>query len=267
MADHPPPFAEELPARPPASVKSAARVLDLMELLGATESGLRLGEISAELSFPKSSCHMLLRTLSDRGYVERDDEGRYSLRRVYRETGSWVSGRFALLREIAMPELEALSQQINQTTVLGVLTSLPDIRVIATIEGRSGIRYEIPLGARFPLFCSAMGRCALAFSTEEFREEYFATHPRPQLTRHTITELSALRAAVERARERRFAINAEEHVIGVTSVAAPILDGAGRFLGSLNVGCITPSFHENGTEIERAVHEVGIRLTRLAANI
>jgi DNA-binding IclR family transcriptional regulator len=247
-------------------VKSAARILDLLELLGSDERGYRLSDVVSELGFPKSSCLMLLRTLDMRGYAERDADGCYRLRRAYREGGGWVSGRFALLREIALPELTRLSESITQTAVLGVLTAKPDIRVIATVASKGDIRYEIPLGARFPLFCSAMGRCALAFGSAEFREAYLAHEPRPQLTRHTVTDINQLHRIIDKVRSERYAINVEEHVIGVISVAAPILDADGKFLGTINVGCVTPSFHENGPAIESAVHKAGETISRLVQN-
>ena len=52
-------------------VKSAARVLDLLEYFGSVREPKLLKDIVLALGFPKSSTLMLLRTLEIRGYVER----------------------------------------------------------------------------------------------------------------------------------------------------------------------------------------------------
>ena len=60
------------------SVRSAARALDLLEHLAQREAGTSLSETAAALSLPKSSTLMLLRTLTSRGYVTRDEADRYA---------------------------------------------------------------------------------------------------------------------------------------------------------------------------------------------
>ena len=54
------------------NVLSAARVLDLIELIAAASDGVLLREATVRLNAPKSSTLMLLRTLVNRGYVARD---------------------------------------------------------------------------------------------------------------------------------------------------------------------------------------------------
>ncbi len=251
---------------PPASgnVKSAQRILDLLELLGTEVRGWRLTEIASELDIPKSSCLMLLQTLAQRGYVEKSQDNSWSMRSALLDQSGWVGGRTGLLRQIALPELKALSHRIAQTAVLGVLTAKPEVKVIDTVQSTADIRYEIPLGTRFPVFCSAMGRCFLAFGRPGFAESYFAANPRlPKFTRYTVNEPDTLRDLIAEIRRQRHAINIEEHVIGAASVAAPILDRDGTIVAALNVGCVTPSYFENQTRINAAVHETGLRISAL----
>ena len=58
-------------------VKSASRVLDLLEIFAAAPSPLGVSELARRLSIPKSSVSALLRTLLLRGYLERDQHGGY----------------------------------------------------------------------------------------------------------------------------------------------------------------------------------------------
>src|SRR5262249_3309091 len=71
------------------SVKSAARVLDILELLFRSEEPMALKDIVAILALPKSSAHALMKTLQSRGYVERDAD-RYVLNEFLRQSPGWI---------------------------------------------------------------------------------------------------------------------------------------------------------------------------------
>lgn len=61
-------------------VKSAARVLDILELFREAEGDLGLTEVARKLSLPKSSAHGLVNTLVARGYLHfHPDTRSYSL--------------------------------------------------------------------------------------------------------------------------------------------------------------------------------------------
>src|SRR5258708_32787950 len=74
------------------SVKSAARVLDILELLVRSEEPMALKDLVSILTLPKSSAHALLRTLQTRGYVERDAADRYALNESLRQSPDWIGG-------------------------------------------------------------------------------------------------------------------------------------------------------------------------------
>ncbi|MEV8410218.1 helix-turn-helix domain-containing protein [Streptomyces niveus] len=66
--------------RKPDEVKSAARVLEVLELLGTEGARLSLAEMASAMAVPKSSLHAILRTMEARRWVDLDASGtRYSL--------------------------------------------------------------------------------------------------------------------------------------------------------------------------------------------
>src|SRR5262249_28716311 len=79
------------------SVKSAARVLDILELLFRSEEPMALKDLVAILALPKSSAHALMQTLQSRGYVERDAADRYMLNEFLRQSPGWIGGPAAHL--------------------------------------------------------------------------------------------------------------------------------------------------------------------------
>ena len=71
-------------------VKSASRVLDLIEILALTPRALGVTELSQRLGIPKSSTSMLLATLEARGYVMVDPARRFRLADELRGGGDYV---------------------------------------------------------------------------------------------------------------------------------------------------------------------------------
>lgn len=50
-------------------VKTAARVLDVLNLFAEAQKPLLYSEIAAQMEIPLSSCHGLLKTMVARGYL------------------------------------------------------------------------------------------------------------------------------------------------------------------------------------------------------
>ena len=64
-----------------SGVKSAVRVLTIIELFDDTGLAMTFTEVLRHLTYPRSSLHDLLRTLTDRGWLDYDrTTRRYSLR-------------------------------------------------------------------------------------------------------------------------------------------------------------------------------------------
>src|SRR5579875_3886423 len=63
-------------SREQASVKSAARVLDVLDILSRHPNGLSFTDLMKMLAIPKSSMHGLLALMRERGYIDHDASGR-----------------------------------------------------------------------------------------------------------------------------------------------------------------------------------------------
>lgn len=64
---------ERVPSITP--VKSAVRTAELLGYLARNDGSHSLAELQQELGYPKSSLHVLLRTLVDLGWLETDTTG------------------------------------------------------------------------------------------------------------------------------------------------------------------------------------------------
>jgi DNA-binding IclR family transcriptional regulator len=98
------------------------RALDILELLGShPERVFPLGEIAQLLDLHRATCSNILKTLWERGYVER-----LPARAGYR-LGSLASPWQGLAEHdrevslVARPVLQSLSQTLNETSLIGVI--------------------------------------------------------------------------------------------------------------------------------------------------
>lgn len=247
-------------------VKSAERILDILELFACRAEALALRDVAAALALPKSSALMLLRTLEARSYIERGEDDRYRLNPVFRESGvggvGWVGGNTMRLVRAAMPVMRSLVDGVEETAVLAVLTPELDVRVVANIPSPLAIRYDMSRLAVIPSYCTALGHTMLAFSPAEEVERYIARCSFEPLTDKTITDAAALRERLAEIRRRGWALNMEERFVGAVGCAAPILGPRGEVAGAVNIGTVTVRFRRNRRHIVAAVQAAAAEISR-----
>jgi DNA-binding IclR family transcriptional regulator len=245
-----------------SEVRSAVRVLELLEYLSRSPGPAALKDVVGTLGFPKSSAHALLQTLVSRGYVERDGTDRYALAEGFRDGAAWVGGHQARLLAAACPVLEELRDALRETVMIGVRGAGGEVGIAAKLVSPEEIRYDTDMNGLRPAYCTAMGRVLLAHWDEDAREDYLARTPLEPKTPRTITDPDALRAVLHGVRAKGHAIADEEMVIGGVGTAAPIFDGRGQCVAALNVATVTHRYRLRGETIIEGVMRGAARISR-----
>ncbi|HTJ71958.1 MAG TPA: IclR family transcriptional regulator [Actinospica sp.] len=211
--------ASETPAAP-AGVKSADRTVELLELLARTSEPLTLSEIQRELSYPKSSLFVLLRTLVARGWVETDRRGTgYSIGVRALLVGTSYLDRDPVIRA-ATRVLEDLRAEVNETVHLARLDG-SDVVYLASRESAHQLRLTSRVGRRLPAHATSLGKALLAQRTDE---EVDALLPAElvAITPKTLTDRDALFADLAGTRERGYSIERGENTAGLGCFAATL---------------------------------------------
>ncbi|WP_405569585.1 IclR family transcriptional regulator [Streptomyces sp. NBC_01167] len=195
-------------------VKSAARTVDLLEVLAARgDRPARLRELAEELGVPRSSMYALLKTLIDRGWVRTDATGSLygiGIRALLTGTSYLDSDtRVGAVR----PYLDEASDALGETIHLARLDG-PDVVYLATRESHEYLRTFSRVGRRLPAHAGALGKALLA-------ERPDAELPLPagelaRLTPNTRTDRAALAADLAAVRVRGYAVDREEGVLGIS---------------------------------------------------
>lgn len=228
--------------------QSLLKGLNLLETV-AIHQPIGVGDLSRLLGVPKSSAQRVLTTLASANWLEKsaDGQARWSLgSRSFSLTGT--VGASADLRSSALPAMNALVAQVNETVHLSVpAAGLSATVLIERVECTRAIRSMHPVGTSFPLHCTASGKAFLAALPEDEIEEFFK-RPFASFTDLTITSAAELRQEIAIVRDRGWSLNLGENQSEVAAIAAAVLDAERRPLATIAISMPRARFEEKDEE-------------------
>lgn len=146
-------------------VKSAARVLQVLELFDEERRPMAVAEIATHYDWPASSTSALMASLVTLGYIEYEPR-----KRLYRPSvrvallGNWIHGN--LLKEGQLTRLmEHLNQATGETIVLAAQNGLQS-QYLRVLQGTNALRLHLHIGTVRPLFGSGTGNMLLSAMDE-----------------------------------------------------------------------------------------------------
>ena len=198
------------------------RALDILELLGSQPGKVfPLGEIAQLLGLHRATCSNILKTLAQRGYVERlPARGGYRLGTL---ASPW-QGLAAHDRELSMlakPVLQALSEKLNETSLIGVIRGTRRV----TLECAASDR-ELQVRSRQVrnVYETASGRLLLAYLPEDQRVAFVDRAGLPdEAVWPGVQSAEDLEEALASTRRKKLArSDSVEHIVGL---AVPVWRG------------------------------------------
>ena len=116
----------------------------------------------------------------------------------------------------------------------GVLSSSRDSVVyIEKVDSQNPMSCSVPVGSHRELYCTALGKLALAFSNPEIRERCLSHIDFEAATDTTIVSRFDLEAALECIRSTGIATALDERIRGASGIAAPILTPDGQLVAGI----------------------------------
>ncbi len=206
-------------------VQSLARALAILNRLAAADEGTTLTEVAQQVGLSPSTAHRLLTTLEGERYVHFDAERRLWSVGVQ----AFVAGSGFLktrsLAAAARPHMRALMEDGGETVNLAV-EDRGEAVYLAQVECRQMMRAFARPGGRVPLHCSSVGKALLSAMGDADLARVLHRHGLPRLTVKTITATPALRESLRAARARGYAVDDEEHAVGLRCIAAVVFNEA-----------------------------------------
>ena len=216
-----------------AYLTSIEQAFALLSLFSSTCQDLSVSEASERLALPMSNTHRLLASLTHVGVLEQDpSNSRYSLTLKLWELGSHAF-RHLDIREVARPFLKQLSQYASETVFLSVLDG-SELLYLDRVDADQDLRVLSKIGSRQPPYCTSSGLAILAFSPTAIVNGVIAKGLE-SFTSRTKTTPDGLRAELARIRALGYATNVEGRALGISGVAAPILNPETHAIAAVSI--------------------------------
>lgn len=228
MSDASPP-----PAARSSSVQSVTRAITLLRCFETGEPQLSLTEMARTTGLTLSTAYRLAATLVEGGMLARDvGSEQYRIGPALIGLAQTAAGPARADQATAI--LEGLTRRTGESASLGVGDG-DHVVVLVTVESPQALRFDRAAGTLVPLHVSAMGKALLAFGAEPAATAVKALAPLEKFTSVTLTSQRALINDLELTRERGYALVDEEQLVGVRSIAAPILGEDGHAVAAVGI--------------------------------
>jgi IclR family transcriptional regulator, pca regulon regulatory protein len=227
-------------------IQALAKGLAVLQAFTEAAHPLTLSEIAKELGVNNTTATRLCYTLSELGLLQRDTQRRYHLTPKVLGLGySYVVGLEWPV--VANFYLESLFKEIQETVNLSLLEGR-EIIYLLRIRKRKYLPFDIRIGTKLPVHCTAMGKVLMALGRPEKMKPILKTLTFQPLTTHTITNLKDFLKELDQVRLKGFAVNDEELSIGNRAVAAPINDEHGFAVAAINLAVPTARYSRKDLE-------------------
>jgi DNA-binding IclR family transcriptional regulator len=196
---------------------------------------MALSEVALLSGLDKASAQRCVYTLVELGYLEKCSKtSRLSLGKKCLYL-SFHYLRSDPLVKTATPILTKLRNDCGERTNLSLFDGPTLVYAIRLAGKHEDFFFSTLIGRRMPAFCSAGGRAMLAQLPIEEIEAIIDQSDLVPLTRSTITDPEKICEKIIEARERGYGMVVGESVASELTVAAAIVDNAGRPVGAVHV--------------------------------
>jgi DNA-binding IclR family transcriptional regulator len=116
---------------------------------------------------------------------------------------------------------------------------------IESLESPRHLKASMPVGTRSPLHAGASSKCLLAFSPQNFIENYLKKADLLPLAENTITDIDRLGSEIAITKKQGFATRLGERNPGLGSLSAPILNHKGMLVAAISLAIPEMRFRDS----------------------
>jgi IclR family transcriptional regulator, arginine deiminase pathway regulator len=203
------------------SVQSSLEIITVIQQL----EGASVSELADEVGLTPGTVHTHLMTLVDHGFVVKESNT-YELGTQFVVLGEYVRNHSELY-QAGKDEVDRLAEETGECVHLIVEQQGWEVSLYEQFGAKAaGTELYIKKreDRRRTLHSTASGKAILAYMSDDQVSEIVDEHGLPEATPNTITDKEELFEELKHVRDRGFALNDEEEVLGTRAVAGPIRD-------------------------------------------
>lgn len=223
------------------TVPALQKGLRILEMFDSNRRALSQVEMAQRLGVSTSSIYRIVQTLTSMGYLSKIGTNTYALgTQVVSRGFSYLASREIV--EVAAPFITRLRDSTSLSSHVGVRDGSEVLYVFRALALQR-VSVNVPVGTRFPLHTTAMGRALLmgmapAELQHQFQGQRLDGYPRP--SPQTMPELIAL---CEKERAQGWTRHYSDHS---TALAVPIRNFTGQVIAAINISGPDPVMNAEG---------------------
>ena len=210
------------------SVKKAFAIL---RAISSSKEGQGVSELAKDLKMAKSTVHGMTSALEELGAVMRDPlTKKYKLGFTLLEIGRSAYSQIDL-KTSARPVMEELMEKTRTSVFLGIL-NWDHVSILDIAESNQDLKITAPVGSTIPMFAGAVGKVFLASMDEDQAAKIVGSKGLPRFTENSIVDAKLYLKELTIVREKGYAVDDEEYILGVRAVASPLM-GLGQLRSAI----------------------------------
>lgn len=261
---------ERITARPPVegkTVKSAGRVLEILEFFDDIQRQSTVMEIAESLKYPQSSTSALLRSLVKLGYLDYDPLARtYVTSSRVALLGSWVNSHFFAEGAI-ISAMKELNEMTGDTVILAVRNGI-HVQYIHVLQATSPARLHLTLGTARPIAASGAGFALMVTMTDHEITRLVMRINAEASAEQELIRVRELLDQVAEVRRKGYAFTCDKVTRGGGIIAAPLPRMSGQARMVIGIGGISEVMRAREDELASALlGQIEQRFSRQSRNV
>ncbi|HUN94534.1 MAG TPA: IclR family transcriptional regulator C-terminal domain-containing protein [Burkholderiaceae bacterium] len=218
-----------------APVKSAQRVLELLEFFAEERRPTAVGVIARALGWPQSSTSVLLKGLAETGYFDYDARsGLYAPNVRIALAAAWLQEHLYSEHNL-LRLMESVLERTGHTVMIGSRRGV-HVRYLHVLQATREGRFTAKTGSLRPLFRSAAGKVLLTRLTERDVAMLLRKANALEVDSANRLEFVDVRREIEEVRRRGYSISLGTSMPGAAALAVLVPVARDREPMSLSVG-------------------------------
>lgn len=243
------------------SAPAAACAGEVLLLLSRSAHPMSLAEIERGLPRTKSLVFRVVRELESQRLLEREGDGRYRLGIASFELGAGYLSQAQFL-DVVRQVLQQLARDAGETVNLGVLSGMEALYILKYL-GQSAWVTITNVGGRVPANCVAIGKALLAELDDDELTSVVQRGPLVRMTPRSLTDPADLMSDIDKTRERGFALDEQEAVLGRCGLAVAVrLTGGSHDFAAVSLSTNAESWEDSRPRLRQLLLEAKGRINR-----
>ena len=238
------------------------RTFDILELVGKSENGITLQEISNELKIAKSSAFVVVHSLLELKHLStlENNDKKYVLGIKSFTLGMKYTKNLDFV-QLCANYLPNIAEKYNKTAFVGILNDYNIIYLYKYVAKNARLA-TCAIGSTKPAYATALGKAILAFLSKEQQLNIIEKIEFNALTSQTINSKTAFLNELNITKERGFSIEKQELETLTLCYGAPIFNHEKKVIAAISLSDLNINTN-NEEEISNDLKNIALKISKM----